>query len=89
MPKNTVPRRASAPKKPKTIAEAAIAVTPQCELPDWLTATDPESMYQLSFRGEDCDVDPLIQLTRSEFIALRHHLAELRGYIMPKEDAHA
>ena len=75
-------------KKPKTTS-AAKASPAASELPDWLTAPDPESMYQLSFRSEQCDLEPLIELTRSEFIALRHHLAELRGHKVPAEVANA
>jgi len=75
-------------KKPKT-KPAAKASPAASELPDWLTAPVPEAMYQLSFRTEDCDVEPLIDLSRSEFIQLKQHVAVLRGFGSPAEAAHA
>jgi len=77
-------------KKPKTKAgakaEARATAThnQNASKPDWLTAPVPEAMYQLSFRTEECDVEPLIDLSRSEFIELKHHLAVLRGHIAPE-----
>jgi len=87
--------RAVAPKQPKTKpaakpkTEAEIEPAQQSRKPDWLTAPVPEAMYQLSFRTEDCDVELLIDLSRSEFIQLKQHVAVLRGFGSPAEAAHA
>ncbi len=50
------------------------------ELPYWVTSTHPEHSYQLVlFENNDSGVEE-IDLTRAEYMALKQHLAGMRGY---------
>lgn len=49
------------------------------EKPDWVEETPYETSYNLIMMGEDGGHLQDIELTRTEFIALKGHLAELRG----------
>jgi hypothetical protein len=51
------------------------------ETPDWVTET-PELNSGYSLMMEDQSIwEQDIQLTRTEYIALKAHLAKLRGYV--------
>ena len=76
-------------EKPKKKSAAKAEGRPSPTIPEWLTSPDPEAMYQLSFRTDQCDLEPLIDLSRSEFIALKNYLAKMRGYAVHGEAAHA
>jgi hypothetical protein len=52
------------------------------ELPEWVTET-PEVTIQLAV-FIDGDQRELIELTRDEYVYLKHMLAKMRGYIVPK-----
>lgn len=52
------------------------------EIPDWVTSTHPEHTYQLVvFESNDSGVEE-VGMTRDEYIALKHHLAAMRGYTL-------
>jgi hypothetical protein len=74
------------PKKTKRPAKAT--TKPAAEVPAWVNENPPEIDYVLhAFHEAECDgCRPCseIELTRAEFIALKDHLAELRGYVVPK-----
>lgn len=77
------------PKKPTKPA----AEQPAQPLPYWVTQTRDELSYVLlitDYRGDGVD-DSLerIDLSRDEYIALKRHLAEMRGYVVPTEAARA
>jgi hypothetical protein len=79
----------------KTTARKRAAVTtiqPPAEpnpLPDWLTETPYECEYSLLMYGPDQN-EQEVHMARAEYIALKQHLAEMRGYKVPdaaKENA--
>ena len=75
-------------KKPKT-KPAAKPVAAEQKPPDWLeTGIDG---YELSWWPCETGCPQLqsIELTRQEFIALKHHLAKMRGYAVPMEATNA
>jgi len=83
MPKNTLPRRTSAPKQPKT--------KPAAERPDWLNQT-PEETVADPYKLEMWDANTVIQeigLSRDEYIVLKDQLAKMRGYSVRAEATHA
>jgi len=50
------------------------------EIPAWVTQTHPEHTYHLAmFQSNDDNVES-IDMTRDEYIALKAHLAAMRGY---------
>lgn len=69
------------------------AAKPPRPLPDWVTETRDELSYVLLITHDRSDgVDGSMEgldLTRDEYIALKRHLAEMRGYKVPAEAAHA
>ena len=46
--------------------------------PDWVTSTPEECEYQLAVFHEGGE-EQFIELTRAEYIALKEHLANIRG----------
>lgn len=52
------------------------------EIPGWVTAVPPDHSYSLTmFVDNDYSDDEFnLDLTRDEFMSLRDHLAELRGF---------
>jgi hypothetical protein len=75
--------------EPAEDLKSARPETSEPALPEWLdTGIDG---YELSWWPSQSSCPQLqgIELTRSEFIALKHYLAELRGYTVPAEAAHA
>lgn len=61
------------------VAESTSSATP--EVPDWVTETPDETEYWLGIRQPDADMEQLIDdITRDEYIALKAHLAKMRGY---------
>lgn len=53
---------------------------PNAELPKWATDTPPDHNYQLTmFENNDYGIEE-VTVTREEYIALKHHLAKMRGY---------
>jgi len=74
---------------PKQTKPAAKPPADAQKPPDWLdSGTDG---YELSWWPcqNSCPQLQGIELTRAEFIALKQHLAKLRGYAVPQEAAHA
>lgn len=53
------------------------------ERPDWVDETPEEPTYDLSMWDPGGSEEQSIPITRKEFIALKQHLAELRGYVRP------
>ncbi len=54
---------------------------PRQEIPWWVDDTTPDHTYKLIvFENGDYGRDETIDLTRAEFIALKKHLAGMRGY---------
>jgi hypothetical protein len=50
------------------------------ELPDWATKTPADHLYSLSmFENSDASIEE-VHVSRDEYIALKAHLAALRGY---------
>jgi hypothetical protein len=50
------------------------------EIPIWVTETLPELIYQLIVWEGDGSEGESVDLTRNEYIALKAHLAAMRGY---------
>jgi hypothetical protein len=77
-------------KQTKTRTAAKPAQKPGAEVPDWLSQNPSELRYSLECTHvAECNAwDQQIDLTREEFIALKHCLAHIRGYAIP-EVAHA
>lgn len=81
-----------AKKKPVVESERPIplpAPVPAApEKPDWVNETPDETTYDLTMYGDHGGSIQEIDLARAEYIALKAHLAKLRGYTVP-EDANA
>jgi len=60
----------------------AIANPAPKPLPDWATTTPCEQEYELSMWDSDEAVQN-IHMSRDEYLALKAHLANLRGYEVP------
>jgi hypothetical protein len=59
-----------------TLAIGGIDIQP-APIPEWVTEVPKETQYVLTmWTGENVDLD----ITRSEFIALKAHLAKMRGH---------
>lgn len=58
---------------------------PDSRIPDWVNET-PESGYTLEMWNEDGGAIRSIDLTRAEYIALKRHLAVMRGYAVAAEE---
>lgn len=54
---------------------------PNEELPDWVTETpNLDHSYQLQMmENNDCSIQE-VDLTSEEYISLKQHLAQMRGY---------
>ena len=48
-------------------------------LPDWVNETPDECDYELVMFGEDWGEVQKVQITRSEYLDLKQHLAKMRG----------
>lgn len=72
------------PKSTKAAPKKAAAM----EVPEWLTKTMHEMDYKLEIMCGcgDCNAE-VVDLTRDEYIALKHHLAKMRGIVIPEETA--
>ena len=72
----------------QTKRPARSATKPATELPEWVTKTMPEPDYvlEMACRCGDCNTES-VDLTRDEYLALKLHLAKLRGYTVPKAAA--
>src|ERR1043166_2560438 len=56
-------------------------MTPKREpAPDWVWSTPWEIEYSLSMINDGGEDTERIDLTRDEYISIKHHLARLRGY---------
>jgi hypothetical protein len=53
------------------------------ELPDWITETPDDNTYNLEMWDENETIQS-IDLTRVEYLTLKRHLAEMRGFVMPE-----
>ena len=71
-------------RKPQS-TKAAPKKTAAQEVPDWLTETMSEMDYKLEIMCGcgDCNTE-VVDLTRDEYIALKRHLAKMRGIVIPK-----
>jgi hypothetical protein len=76
-----VPRR-------KKMSDATQEITPKLETPAWVTET-PEETYTLVLLDHDGNNAQDVTLTRAEYIALKRHLAGLRGLPVPLADDEA
>jgi hypothetical protein len=54
---------------------------PPAAVPDWVTETPAEAVYSLEMWDSDSTAVEDIYLSRAEYIALKQHLAGLRGII--------
>jgi hypothetical protein len=75
-PRNS--RRAS-----KTAGKPTTTKPETAAVPDWLTDTPPVDYSLEMYVGES---QQTISLTREEFIALKLHLAAMRGYAIPETE---
>jgi hypothetical protein len=59
------------------------------EIPGWVTAAPPDNSYSLTMfiNNDYSDDDFNFDLTRDEFVALRDHLAEIRGFAVVLENS--
>jgi hypothetical protein len=66
--------------------KSAVKTAPAEALPDWVTKTMDETDYKLEIMCGcgDCNTE-IVYLTRAEYIALKQHLATMRGYTVPEE----
>ncbi len=57
----------------------------QPERPEWMDETPPETAYALVMEVEADAIEDVqrIEMTREEFIALKQHLAKMRGLCYP------
>jgi hypothetical protein len=92
-PKNTRPRRASAPKKPKTKPATKAApkadvvrevhggptTGPNCTIPDWVDFRPLADFRLVAWESDESTVEVL--LTSEEYCILKDHLARLRGHL--------
>ena len=73
-------QRTKGQAKPQPVA---ISKPEPAELPDWLTSTPMELEYSLAVKHPNHDFDEAevqeVRITRAEYIALKLHLAQLRG----------
>jgi hypothetical protein len=54
------------------------------ETPDWVTDTPPDHSYSIDmYENSDATIQN-IEITRTEFLALKEHLARMRGYEVQK-----
>lgn len=56
-------------------------------IPEWALQTPPENSYDLTMFDSGGDSIEEVELSRAEYIALKRHLAVMRGYEMPDEGA--
>ena len=70
----------------KAKAAPAVAQAAPAELPDWLRGTHYESGYELAMDDGDQNVEE-VSLDRQEYISLKIHLGELRGFSLMDEQA--
>jgi hypothetical protein len=54
---------------------------PPAMVPEWVTDTPEDIYYDLTMIEVYGGADQQISLTRDEFIALKDHLAKMRGYV--------
>lgn len=66
-------------KKPASKLSVIESPAPE-PTPDWVVLTPWESEYELVMSGNDGQPIQSVQMTREEFVDLKHYLAGLRGY---------
>lgn len=54
-------------------------------IPEWALKTFPENSYDLTMFDAGGDSIEEVELTRAEYIALKRHLAAMRGYELPED----
>lgn len=66
---------------PQTVSAPPAVEPPEDKTPDWVNDTPPDNEYRMSV-ASDCQLANLetIDLSREEYIALKAHLAAIRGY---------
>ncbi len=74
-------KKSVARSSPKVESDAPIPLPAPPEIPDWVTATPDETEYQLGVRQPDAEMEQLITVTRDEYLALKAHLAKMRGHL--------
>ncbi len=62
----------------------AAATAPAEALPDWAIKTPEEISYDLEMYDPWTGTVDGVTLTRDEYIALKQHLAKMRGIVIPK-----
>jgi hypothetical protein len=74
-------------RKPKS-RKAATKKKAPVKLPDWMNTKMQDMNYKLEIMCGcgDCNTE-VVDLTRDEYIALKHHLAKMRGFAIPKAAA--
>jgi uncharacterized protein with PIN domain len=73
---------------PKSVKKRTAKTVPAEGLPEWVTKTMDETDYKLEIMCGcgDCNTE-IVDLTRDEYIALKQHLAKMRGIVIPKAAA--
>jgi len=72
-----MPTKRSSPVEPEKTKQAKEAAP--SAMPDWVDLTPEDILYDLAMYN-DHGGGQEIEITREEFIALKQHLAALRGY---------
>ena len=54
------------------------------EIPEWVNETPEECTYDLTMDDGDGSNIQDVELTRDEYLALKKHLAAMRGYTVPE-----
>lgn len=70
----------------KSTAEAPEAAAPGRRVkpaPEWATETPCPASYDISMYDTGGEEVQVIPMTRSEFIAIKRYLAEIRGFAVP------
>jgi hypothetical protein len=55
---------------------------PKIEIPDWVEDTPADPSYSLAVFDNEGNMPQEIDVTRDEYIALKRHLAAMRGYFV-------
>jgi hypothetical protein len=53
---------------------------PEIEIPDWVENTPDDTVYELIMWNPEGDSAQQLEMSREEYIALKAHLAAMRGY---------
>lgn len=73
------------PKPSTIVANGAGAGQGKTPAPDWLIETPMPTHYTLTMWDDQGGNEQDVMLNRREFIALKRHLAEMRGHEVPED----